>query len=109
MQVKTEVEVEELPETGEGSEYGRKRREEARRRRRGYNMRAPDPDAQPWVLKERKKGGKQYVMFVSVVTLYLIFIPDVEPFTMFWFLQLHWPERRDSQQQLLLLHFQVSG
>ena len=52
-------EVEELPETGEGSEYGRKRREEARRRRRGYRMREADPDDQPWVLKERKKGGKQ--------------------------------------------------
>ncbi len=59
MTSKAVAEVEELPETGEGSEYGRKRREEARRRRRGYNMRVPDPDVQPWVLKERKKGGKQ--------------------------------------------------
>lgn len=48
-----------IPETGEGSEYGRKRREEARRRRRGYSMRAADPDDQPWVLRENSKGGKQ--------------------------------------------------
>lgn len=53
------AEEEELPETGEGSEFGRKRREEARRRRRGYRMRTADPDDQPWVLKEKKKGGKQ--------------------------------------------------
>ena len=56
---KTVEEAEELPETGEGSEYGRKRREEARRRRRGYRARTANPDDQPWVLKERKKGGKQ--------------------------------------------------
>ena len=48
-----------VPETGEGSEYGRKRREEARKRRRGYRIRKIDPDDQPWVLSEKKKGGKQ--------------------------------------------------
>lgn len=53
------AEEEDLPETGEGSEFGRKRREEARRRRRGYRKRNADPDDQPWVLKEKKKGGKQ--------------------------------------------------
>lgn len=58
-QVVVRAETEALPETGEGSEFGRKRREEARRRRRGYRKRAADPDDQPWVLKEKKKGGKQ--------------------------------------------------
>lgn len=52
-------EEEKFPEMGEGSEFGRKRREEARKRRRGYHLRAADPDDQPWVLREKKKGGKQ--------------------------------------------------
>lgn len=47
------------PETGEGSEYGRQWREEARRRKRGYANRKSEPDDNPWVLKEKKKGGKQ--------------------------------------------------
>lgn len=44
------------PETGEGSEYGWKWREEARRRKRGWRK---DVDDNPWVLREKKKGGKQ--------------------------------------------------
>ena len=47
------------PETGEGSEYGRQWREEARRRKKGYANRKSEPDDNPWVLKEKKKGGKQ--------------------------------------------------
>ena len=53
------TEESEQPLTGEGSEYGRQRREEARRRKRGYAARKEDPDNMPWVLKEQKKGGKQ--------------------------------------------------
>lgn len=48
-----------LPEQGEGSEYGRRWKEEARKRRRGYAARKASPDDQPWVLREQKKGGKQ--------------------------------------------------
>ena len=44
---------------GEGSEYGKLRRDEARRRKRGQRMKRADPDDQPWVLKEQKRGGKQ--------------------------------------------------
>lgn len=44
---------------GEGSEYGKQRREEARRRKRGLRMKRADPDDQPWVLREQKRGGKQ--------------------------------------------------
>ncbi len=47
------------PEEGEGSEFGKKRREEVRKRKRGYNIRRANPDDQPWVLKERKREGKQ--------------------------------------------------
>lgn len=53
------TEEEDQPLTGEGSEYGRQRREEARKRKRGYAMRKEDPDDRPWVLKEQKRGGKQ--------------------------------------------------
>ena len=58
-QTVVKMEHEGMPETGEGSEYGRKRREEARKRRRGYRLRTLDPDDQPWILREKKKGGKQ--------------------------------------------------
>ena len=54
-------EDEKIPESGEGSEYGRKWREEARKRKRGYASRKEDPDEMPWVLKEKKRGGAQYV------------------------------------------------
>ena len=47
------------PEVGEGSEYGRQRREEARRKKRGYRGRRKEADDQPWVLREKKRGGKQ--------------------------------------------------
>lgn len=47
-----------LPTEGEGSEYGRKWKDEVRKKRRGYSRRQ-DPDDNPWVLKEKKRGGKQ--------------------------------------------------
>ena len=59
---KTAIVVEEqetsLPTEGEGSEYGRKWKDEVRKKRRGYS-RKQDPDDNPWVLKEKKRGGKQ--------------------------------------------------
>jgi transcription initiation factor TFIIF subunit alpha len=57
--LKTSRSEHEQPEVGEGSEYGRQWREEARRRKRGYASRRKEPDDQPWVLREKKKGGKQ--------------------------------------------------
>ncbi len=48
-----------VPEEGEGSEFGKKRREEVRKRKRGYELRKANPDDQPWVLREKKRGGKQ--------------------------------------------------
>lgn len=53
-------EEEALPKSGAGSEYGRERREEARKRRRGYVKKAADPDSAPWNLKLGGKGGKRY-------------------------------------------------
>jgi len=48
-----------MPSHGEGSEFGKKRREEARKRRYGVVNKKASPDDQPWELKEQKKGGKQ--------------------------------------------------
>ena len=50
-----------MPEYGEGSEFGRKMKEEARKKRKGIRIKKAHPDDQPWVLKEQKKGGKQLV------------------------------------------------
>ena len=58
-----------VPEEGEGSEYGRKWRQEARRKKRGYAMRKVDPDSQPWVLKEQRQGGKQLSLSLSLSLL----------------------------------------
>ena len=52
------------PTEGEGSEYGRKWKDEVRKKRRGFNRRK-DPDDNPWVLKEKKRGGKQSVTIVT--------------------------------------------
>ena len=53
------TEEEDVPEVGEGSEYGRKWKEEARKKKRGYAIKKANPDDQPGVLREHKKGGKQ--------------------------------------------------
>ena len=53
------VEEREQPREGEGSEYGHKRREDARKMKMGRALRKADPDDRPWVLKEQKRGGKQ--------------------------------------------------
>lgn len=54
------VEQDTAPTEGEGSEYGQKWKDELRKKRRGYH-RNQDPDDNPWVLKEKKRGGKQSV------------------------------------------------
>lgn len=61
-----------MPEYGEGSEFGRKMKEEARKKRRGIRIRKAHPDDQPWVLKEHKKGGKQLVSVHPSHDLFLL-------------------------------------
>lgn len=56
-EVKEEEEVEH-PEFGAGSEYGRKEREEARRRK--YEKRKNKQNNSPWILKVGGKQGKKY-------------------------------------------------
>jgi hypothetical protein len=47
------------PTQGEGSEFGRKRREDARLKKRGYDIRPLQPEDLPWELRENKKDGKK--------------------------------------------------
>ena len=52
---------EEQPKFGAGSEYGREEREEARRKKFGYQRRKYDPDMQPWLMRiGGKKEGKHF-------------------------------------------------
>jgi len=50
-------EEEEQPEFGAGSEFGRKEREEARRRK--YQKRKNKSDNSPWIMKIGGKQGKK--------------------------------------------------
>ena len=53
-----EQQEEELPEFGAGSEFGRKEKEEARRRK--YERRKTKQNNSPWILKVGGKHGKKY-------------------------------------------------
>ncbi|XP_078657292.1 general transcription factor IIF subunit 1-like isoform X2 [Branchiostoma floridae x Branchiostoma belcheri] len=50
-----------MPEYGEGSEYGRKWREEARQKKYGINKTKLKLEDQPWLLKIGGRGGKRFV------------------------------------------------
>lgn len=50
---------EELPEGGAGSEFGKKQREEARRKKFGIVTREFKVEDQPWILKVNGKAGKR--------------------------------------------------
>ncbi|CAG04103.1 unnamed protein product, partial [Tetraodon nigroviridis] len=51
---------EEVPESGAGSEFGKKQREEARRKKFGIVTREFKAEDQPWILKVNGKGGKRF-------------------------------------------------
>ncbi|XP_067416629.1 general transcription factor IIF subunit 1 isoform X2 [Emydura macquarii macquarii] len=51
---------EEMPESGAGSEFNRKLREEARRKKYGIIIREFKPEDQPWVLKVNGKAGRKF-------------------------------------------------
>lgn len=52
---------EDMPKFGAGSEFGREEREEARRKKFGYNRKRYDPDMQPWLMRiGGKKEGKHF-------------------------------------------------
>uniref|UniRef100_M4AHY2 Transcription initiation factor IIF subunit alpha n=1 Tax=Xiphophorus maculatus TaxID=8083 RepID=M4AHY2_XIPMA len=51
---------EETPESGAGSEFGKKQREEARRKKFGIVTREFKVEDQPWILKVNGKAGKRF-------------------------------------------------
>ncbi|XP_033927813.1 general transcription factor IIF subunit 1 [Melopsittacus undulatus] len=51
---------EELPESGAGSEFHRRLRDEARRRKYGIILREFRPEDQPWMLRVNGKAGRKY-------------------------------------------------
>lgn len=50
---------EELPEAGAGSEFHRRLREEARRKKFGIVLREFRPEDQPWLLRVNGKAGRK--------------------------------------------------
>ncbi|TWW69846.1 general transcription factor IIF subunit 1-like isoform X2 [Takifugu rubripes] len=51
---------EEAPESGAGSEFGKKQREESRRKKFGIVTREFKAEDQPWILKVNGKGGRRF-------------------------------------------------
>lgn len=65
---------EETPEGGAGSEFGKKQREEARRKKFGIVTREFKVEDQPWILKVNGKAGKRCVGGVHF--LHFIFLTN---------------------------------
>ena len=54
--------IDSMPTTGAGSEFGREAKEEARRRKYGYIRKKYNPEAQPWLMQVgAEKNGKRCV------------------------------------------------
>ncbi|XP_008835131.1 general transcription factor IIF subunit 1 isoform X1 [Nannospalax galili] len=51
---------EEMPESGAGSEFNRKLREEARRKKYGIVLKEFRPEDQPWLLRVNGKAGRKF-------------------------------------------------
>ena len=60
-----EKDSENLPSFGAGSEFGRERREEARKKRRGFVTQLKDPESAPWNLKIGGKSGRRFVIILK--------------------------------------------
>lgn len=48
---KSAYNIDAVPTTGAGSEFGREAKEEARRRKFGYIRKRYNPEAQPWLMQ----------------------------------------------------------
>ena len=59
---------EETPEGAAGSEFGKKQREEARRKKFGIITREFKVEDQPWILRVNGKAGKRWVPRLHFVT-----------------------------------------
>lgn len=49
-----------MPESGAGSEFNRKLREEARRKKYGIVLKEFRPEDQPWLLRVNGKSGRKF-------------------------------------------------
>lgn len=58
---------EETQEGAAGSEFGKKQREEARRKKFGIVTREFKVEDQPWILKVNGKAGKRWNMFLYMI------------------------------------------
>lgn len=69
---------EETPEGAAGSEFGKKQREEARRKKFGIVTREFKVEDQPWILKVNGKAGKRWgekLCFTFIFTYISLFEP----------------------------------
>lgn len=70
---------EEMPESGAGSEFNRKLREEARRKKYGIVLKEFKLEDQPWILKVNGKAGRKWVVDITSLGLgfrmWAIFFP----------------------------------
>lgn len=65
---------EETPESGAGSEFGKKQREEARRKKFGIVTREFKVEDQPWLLKINGKAGKRcWIKYLMQLCCYVVF------------------------------------
>ena len=67
-----EKESENLPTFGAGSEFGRERREEARKKRRGFVTQPKDPESAPWNLKIGGKNGRRLYTILFLLFNYML-------------------------------------
>ena len=67
-----EKDGENLPSFGAGSEFGRERREEARKKRRGFVTETKDPDSAPWNLKIGGKSGRRFFILSRVFVVFAV-------------------------------------
>lgn len=60
-----------MPTYGAGSVYNYERKEEARKKRRGYIKKEVNPDDLPYALRLDGKGGKRYLYIYFIYTRFL--------------------------------------
>ena len=60
-----------LPSFGAGSVFGKERREEARKKRRGFVTKEKNPEATPWSLRLGGKTGKRCGYLITFFVVYV--------------------------------------
>lgn len=98
---------EETPEGAAGSEFGKKQRDEARRKKFGIVTREFKPEDQPWVLKVNGKDGKKWGN-TFFQCLYLLsndpYVSNSDVHGMCFFCQVQRSEEGWCHRKCILLH-----